>query len=85
MPRGRGAQRVPSHLGVKVGVNVHESWGDHEPVGIDLTTGSAFHPTHLGNAVAVDGDVRGDRRGARAVHHGPTADDEVECHCLPFQ
>ena len=85
MPRGRGAQRIPSHLGIKVGVDVHESWGDHQPVGIDLTMGSAFHPTHLGDAVAVDGYVRSNRRGARAVHHGPTADDEVVCHCLPFR
>ena len=62
-------------------VGVDEARRDHEPAGVDHAPGLATEPApDGGDAVALDGDVGGRGRRARAVHERAVADQERPGH-----
>ena len=74
--------RIPADLGVQVGVQVDEAGGDRMAAGVDFFDALGGYVAHGNDGVAVDGDIRGERFGAGAVHDGAVADYEIMCHLL---
>ncbi len=76
----RRAERVPGDLRVEVRVDVDEARGDDLAAGVDDLGGGAVVLAHGGNSVPGDGDVGLERRSARAVDNGSSADHEISFH-----
>jgi len=72
--------RIPGGLTVEVSVDVDETGGDDETVGIDLSSSLAGDRwCDVGDRRARDGDVGVTSRGAGAVDEGGVSDDEIVC------
>src|SRR5262249_52993963 len=69
---------------IVMGVDVDEPRRDHESVDVDLAPTAAARLLVDGrDAIAVDGDIRPDRRGAGAVDYTRAAEHQIIiCHCL---
>src|SRR5262249_56453735 len=77
MPRRRRQIRIPRRLAVVVRVDVDPAGRDDQPARVDLATALAGDVPGGGDAIAVDRDVAGARRRARAVDDGAPAQDEI--------
>ena len=84
VPARVGAELVPEHLRVHVGVPVDEAGRDHVAVGVDVGGAALLDATDRGDAAVDDADVGAVRREAGAVDDGPVADDDVEAHLPPL-
>ena len=81
VPARRAHERVPTDLGVEMGVEVDEPRRDQPPVRLDDLGGSRrVDVAHGDDAVAVDRDVRPYGRRARAVDHCATPDHQIVSH-----
>ena len=78
VPARAGADPVPRHLRVHVGVTVDEAGRDDQPVGVDGALGRRPDATDLDDAAAPDADVAAIARGARAVDDRPAANQQIE-------
>jgi hypothetical protein len=61
-----------------MGVDVHETGGDHGPFGIDLAMAPSVDQTHLDDAVPLDGDIGGAWGGTRSIDNRARSDDEIK-------
>ena len=78
VPRRGGQQGIPGGLAVEVSMDVDESGRHQGSVGIDLPPGRLGQPTDAHHPVALHTHIGGHGRGAGAVHHRPTFDDQIE-------
>ncbi len=84
MPAGIGAELVPKHLGVHMGVAVDEAGRHHMALGVDyLIRGLAVKLADGGDSAVADGDIGAVTRRAGAVDHGAALDDEIVSHLFP--
>ena len=77
MQRRRAEGAVPEHLGVEVGVDIHEARTDQPPVGVQIAGGGADGGTDGGNPPVVDGYVGPDALGARPIYQPATPDHHI--------
>jgi hypothetical protein len=83
VPGRAGQEAAPQHLGVVVGVDIDEAWGDDGPLGVDDTSRPAVHATHGGDTPLDDGHIGPAPGHARAVGHRAVLDDQVVGHGAP--
>ncbi len=84
MPADVGAERVPEHLGVVMGMAVDEAGRDHVPLGIEGLRGAlALEIADRGDQAVADAEVGAIPGQARAVHHRAAANDQVVRHVVP--
>ena len=67
VPARRRHLGIPGDLAVVVRVHVDPARGDDEPVAVELLAPAPVDRAHLGDLLAVDGQVAGERRRPRAV------------------
>ncbi len=77
VPRRGDHSFCPRGLAVVVRMDVDEAGRDEQSVGVDRALGARVEATDLGDEAAVDRDVGGTRRRARAVDDRAPADDQL--------
>ncbi len=60
-----------------MGMHVHPAWRHQAAIGLHFPAAGAGLAAHLGQAVAVDGDVAGEGGGAGTIDNGAAADDQI--------
>ena len=82
MPARNRAPRIPSDLGVVVGVQIDEAGRDNQSISIDDPFGETLRPTpELRDLAVFDPDVAAVARDPGAVDDGAAFDLNVElCH-----
>ena len=86
VPARGGAERIPEHLGVHVGVAVDEAGRDDVALGVDLLATLVLDAADAGDSPVANPDVGSVRGESRTVDHRPVADHHVETHVVvPFR
>ena len=80
VPARAGAERVPEHLGVHVGVAVDEAGRDHVAFGVDLVGAPFADAADGGDAAPPDADIGAIARQPRTVDDVTVADHQVVLH-----
>src|SRR5882724_551581 len=80
VPAGAGPERIPEHLGVHVGVAVHEAGGDHLTFGVEDLAGGFAYATNGRDAPAAHAHVGPVAWPTGPVHHPAVLDQEVIGH-----
>ena len=80
--RGR-EQRIPEDLGVVVGVDIDEPWGDGKAISLDDLPCIAAHLAHCNDAASLNRNIAGIALCTGAVVDSSVFDEQIVAHRVP--